>query len=65
MTPIKLTLINGGRDALEARLVEALFKPDTTEVDRISEQINAIQQNHPSKLILVKTNIPTKSNHKI
>ena len=56
-------MIQSGRDALEARLAEALFKPGTAEVDQISEQINAIQQNRPSKLILVKTLIPTKKNH--
>lgn len=64
MTTIKLILIQGGRDALEASLVEALFKPDTAEIDRISAQINAIQENHPSKLTLVATPIPSKSIHK-
>lgn len=54
----KLTLIQGGRDALEASLAEALFKPDIAEIDRISAQINAIQQSHPSKLVLVKTPNP-------
>lgn len=58
MTSKKLTVIKGGRDALEASLVEALFKPDTAEIDRISAQINAIQKNHPAKLALVKT--PTR-----
>jgi hypothetical protein len=58
MTTKKLTLIQGGRDALEASLAEALFKPDAAEIDRISAQINAIQQNHPSKLVLVKTSNP-------
>lgn len=47
MTSKKFTMIQGGRDALEARLAEALFKPDTAKVDQISEQINAIQENHP------------------
>lgn len=61
MSTKKFTLIQGGRDALEASLAEALFKPDTAEVDRISEKINAIQQDHPSKLVLVKIPIPTKS----
>ncbi len=65
MTSKKLTLILGGRDALEASLVEALFKVDTAEVDRISEQINAIEKNHPSKLSLIKTSSPNKSNVKI
>lgn len=60
MTNKKLTLINGGRDALEASLAEALFKPDIAEIDRISAQINAIHQNHPSKLALVKTSTPRK-----
>ena len=55
MTSKKLTVIKGGRDALEASLVEALFKPDTAEIDRISSQINAIKKNHPAKLALVKT----------
>ena len=40
----KLKLIKGGRDALEASLAQAFFKPDTAEIDRISSQINAIQQ---------------------
>lgn len=60
----KLTVIQGGREVLEASLVEALFKPDTAEIDRISELINAIERNHPSKLELVKTLVPTKSNLK-
>lgn len=54
----KFKIIQGGRDSLEASLVEALFKIDTAEVDRISEQINAIQQSHPSKLALIKFPIP-------
>ena len=61
----KLKLIKGGRDALEASLAQAFFKPDTAEIDRISSQINAIQQNHPSKLTLVKIPAPSKSHHKI
>ena len=61
MTFKKIRVIQGGRDALEAGLAEALFKPDTAEINRISEQINAIQQDHPSKLTLVKTPIATKS----
>lgn len=61
----KLKLIKGGRDALEASLAQAFFKPDTAEIDRISLQINAIQQNHPSKLTLVKILAPSKSHHKI
>lgn len=64
MTTKKLKIIQGGRDALEASLAEALFKPDITEIDRISKQINAIALNHPSKLTLVKTPPPAKSNHK-
>ena len=64
MNIIKLKIIQGGRDALEASLAEALFKPDRTEIDRISAQINAIQENHPSKLNLVATPIPSKSIHK-
>lgn len=60
----KLTIIYGGRDALEASLAEAFFKPDTAEIDRISAQINAIQQNHPSKLSLVKIPSPSKSHLK-
>ena len=61
----KFKVIQGGRDSLEASLVEALFKIDTAEVDRISEQINAIQQNHPSKLALVKIPAAPKSHIKI
>ena len=61
----KLKIIQGGRDALEASLAEALFKPDTAEIDRISEQINALALNHPSKLTLVKISPQVKSNHKI
>lgn len=61
MTSKKFKVIQGGRDALEASLAEALFKPDNAEINRISEQINAIQQDHPSKLTLVKTPIATKS----
>ena len=38
----KFKVIQGGRDSLEASSVEALFKIDAVEVDRISEQINAI-----------------------
>lgn len=64
MTTKKLKIIQGGRNALEASLVEALFKPDTAEIDRISEQINAIALNHPSKLTLVKIPTSTKSNPK-
>ena len=44
--------------------VEALFKPDHAEIDRISAQINVIQMNHPSKLALVKITASTKSNLK-
>ena len=54
MTVVKLTVIDGGRDALEASLVIALFEGNFDEVDRISEQLNVIQNNHPSKLELVK-----------
>lgn len=64
MTTNKLTVIKGGRDALEARLAEAFFKPDTAEIERISAQINAIQHNHPSKLSLVKIPSPSKSHLK-
>jgi len=42
MTSKKFTLIPGGRDALEASLIEALFKPDTAEINRISTPL----QNH-------------------
>lgn len=62
MTTRKLKIIQGGRDALEASLVEAFFKPDTAEINRISEQINAIQKNHPAKLALVKIPSSSKSN---
>lgn len=65
MTTKKIKIIQGGRDALEASLAEALFKPDTAEIDRLSEQINAISLNHPSKLTLVKISPTAKSNHKI
>lgn len=64
MTTKKLTLILGGREPLEASLAEALFKPDTAEINRISDQINAIALNHPSKLTLVKIHTSTKSNPK-
>jgi hypothetical protein len=64
MKTIKLRIIQGGRDALEASLAKALFQPDTTEINRISSQINAIQENHPSKLTLVRTPNPSKSTHK-
>ncbi len=60
----KLTVIQGDRDALEASLAQALFKPDRAEIDRISEQINAIALNHPSKLTLVIIPASTKSNLK-
>ena len=65
MTSKKLTVIKGGRNALEASLAEAFFKPDTAEIERISAQINAIQKNHPSKLELVKSPSSNKSDHKI
>ena len=64
MTTKKLKIIQGGRDALEASLVEAIFKPDIAEIDRISEQINAISLNHPSKLTLVKVPVSTKGDFK-
>ena len=64
MAPKKLTLIHGGRDALEASLAQALFKPDTAEINRISNQINAISLNHPSKLTLVKIPVLTKGDFK-
>jgi hypothetical protein len=64
MTTKKLTLIQGGKDALEASLVQALFKPDTAEIDRISEQINAIQKNHPSQLTLVQIPVSPKGDLK-
>ena len=65
MTSKKLTIISGGREALETSLAVAFFKHDIAEIDRISAQINAIQQNHPSKLALVTLPISSKSNHKI
>ena len=65
MTPKKFTIIPGGREALEGSLAEAFFKHDIAEIDRISAQINAIQQNHPSKLALVTLSISSKSNHKV
>lgn len=65
MISIKLRVIQGGRDALEASLADALFKPDITEIDRISAQINAIALNHASKLTLVKTPPPAKVTLKI
>jgi hypothetical protein len=61
MTSNKLIIIQGGRNALEASLVEALFKPDIAEIDRISAQINAIPKNHPSKLTLIETRPKQKS----
>lgn len=64
MTTKKLKIIQGGRDALEASLAEAFFKPDIAEIDRISAQINAIQKNHPSKLSLVKITSQIKSHIK-
>lgn len=57
MTSVKLTVIDGGRDALEASLAVALFKTDVAEIDRISEQLNSIQRDHPSKLELIKSTI--------
>ena len=48
--------------ALEASLVIALFEGNFDEVDRISEQLNLIQRDHPSKLELVKTS-PNKPQH--
>lgn len=61
MTSVKLTVIDGGRDALEASLVIALFKADVAEIDRISEKLNAIQKNHRSKLELVKSAVSKSS----
>jgi hypothetical protein len=44
----KLTIIEGGRDALEKALACALFGPDKTEIDRCVDRLNQIASKTPS-----------------
>jgi hypothetical protein len=46
----KFTVIEGGRDAIERNLVIALFEGNITEVDKLSEQLNAIAKMPPARL---------------
>lgn len=50
MTPKEFTVIEGGRDEIERNLVIALFEGNTAEVDKLSEQLNAIAQMPPARL---------------
>lgn len=50
MTSKKFTVIEGDRDAIERNLVIALFEGNITEVDKLSEQLNAIAKMPPARL---------------
>lgn len=50
MTSKKITVIEGGRDAIERNLVIALFEGNITEVNKLSEQLNAIAKMPPARL---------------
>lgn len=50
MTPRIFTVIEGGRDAIKRNLVIALFGGNITEVDKLSEQLNAIAEMPTARL---------------
>jgi|APLak6261699311_1056244.scaffolds.fasta_scaffold00212_7 hypothetical protein len=46
----KITVIEGGRDAIERNLVIALFEVDIAKVDKLSAQLDAIAKKSPTEL---------------
>ena len=48
----KLTIIEGGRDALEMALTRALFGPDKTEIDQCADRLNQLSSSKTPKLKL-------------
>ena len=48
MTKPKLTVIEGGRDALEMALARALFGPDKTAIDRCADRLNQVANKTPA-----------------
>lgn len=53
MTIEKLTIIDGGRNDLEAAFARALFGVDDAEITRLSKLLDSIQAKQP-KLVVVK-----------
>lgn len=47
MTLQKLTIIQGGRDEIEADLAKALFGVDDAEIARCLERLNSLQIKRP------------------
>ena len=61
MTKPKLTIIEGGRDALEMALARALFGPDKTEMDRCADRLNQVSNKTPELTLVVNlTKLPKK-----
>ncbi len=61
MTLQKLTVIQGGRDEIEADLAKALFGVDDAEIARCLERLNSLQIKRPKpKLVKNKASQPVK-----
>ena len=57
----KLTVIDGGRDALEMALARALFGPDKTAIDRCADRLNQLANKTPLlKLHATLSTLPKK-----
>ena len=59
MTTLKLSIINGQRDALERmleqKLVKPLFSPDATEIINITAQLEALAKKRPQLKLVDST----------
>lgn len=57
----KLTVIEGGRDALEMALARALFGPDKTAIDRCADRLNQLSSKTTAlKLVVNLATLPKK-----
>lgn len=53
----RLTIIEGGRDALEMALARALFGPDKTEIDECADRLNQLSSKTPELTLHINVNV--------
>ena len=56
----RLTIIEGGRDALEMALARALFGPDKTEIDQCADRLNQLSSKTPELILHINVNVLPK-----
>ena len=60
VTKPKLTIIEGGRDALEMALARTLFGPDKTEIDQCADRLNQLSSKTPELKLHINVNVLPK-----